>query len=99
MSLASEVSADGETLTIIISGEFDAAVNAEFRNLLRRYQVGQYIVDLKNAEGIDSAALGMLLILREQAISSSSAVIIINSSRYLKRVLSIAKFDHLFSIQ
>ena len=71
MTLESEISDDGATLTIKVSGEFDSSVNNEFRALLDEIDVNEYRIDLKNAEYIDSAALGLLLVLREQASSNS----------------------------
>lgn len=99
MSLTSEKSANGEVLTIIINGEFDSSMAEDFRQILRNQEAGEYRIDMQNADYIDSSALGMLLILREHANSSSSTVNIVNSNERLKRILKIAKFDQLFSIQ
>ena len=100
MSVESEVSLDGKTLTIAIKGRFDFGSHQAFRDAYERfYKVPQvYIVDLKETTYMDSSALGMLLLLRDHAGGDNSEVRIINSSPDVRKILAISNFDKLFDI-
>ena len=100
MSVESEVSLDGKTLTIAIKGRFDFGSHQVFRDAYERfYKVPQgYIVDLKETTYMDSSALGMLLLLRDHAGGHNSEVRVINSSSDVRKILAISNFDKLFDI-
>ncbi|MGB4484068.1 MAG: STAS domain-containing protein [Pseudomonas veronii] len=100
MSVESEVSLDGKTLTIAIKGRFDFGSHQAFRDAYERfYKVPQvYIVDLKETTYMDSSALGMLLLLRDHAGGDNSEVRVINSSSDVRKILAISNFDKLFDI-
>jgi anti-anti-sigma factor len=88
----------GSCLTIHVEGRFDFNCHQQFR---RAYEgaaapVTEYVVDLRGTEYIDSAALGMLLVLRESAASAS--VRITNSRPAVRKILQIANFNTLFAI-
>ena len=88
----------GSCLTIHVEGRFDFNCHQQFR---RAYEgaaapVTEYVVDLRGTEYIDSAALGMLLVLRESA--GSATVRITNSRPAVRKILQIANFNTLFSI-
>jgi len=88
----------GSCLTIHVEGRFDFNCHQQFR---RAYEGSgtsptEYIVDLRSTEYIDSAALGMLLVLRESA--GSATVRITNSRPAVRKILQIANFNTLFSI-
>jgi len=89
------------SLIIQVSGRFDFYVIQAFRDTYRNINLpgGDYIVDLSRADYMDSAALGMLLLLREHAIEQSARVCIKNSSESLRRILSIARFEQTFDIR
>lgn len=55
-------------------------------------------MDLGQARYMDSAALGMLLLLREHATAQDAAVAIHGANADLKRILTIARFEQLFEI-
>ena len=100
MSVESEVSLDGKTLTIAIKGRFDFGSHQAFRDAYERfYKVPQlYIVDLKETTYMDSSALGMLLLLRDHAGGDNSEVRVINSSSDVRKILAISNFDKLLDI-
>jgi anti-anti-sigma factor len=58
----------------------------------------QYFVDLAQTDYIDSAALGMLLLLREASGSDTHNIQIINCKSSVKKVLEIANFGLMFTI-
>ena len=100
MGIQSQVSSDGGEVCIQIQGQFDFSYHQDFRrsyeSLTEKPQ--KYIVDLNETTYLDSSALGMLLLLRDYAGGSDSAVEIINCSNDVKKILSISNFDQLFTI-
>lgn len=58
----------------------------------------QINVDLSEADYIDSSALGMLLVLREK-VGEAANILLIAPTPDVARILSIANFDKLFSIE
>ncbi|MNQ60424.1 STAS domain protein [compost metagenome] len=100
MSVITEVSPDGQKLTISIKGRFDFAKHQEFRDSYEKLddQLSSVVVDLKDATYLDSSALGMLLLLRDHAGGDESDVRLVNSSTDVRKILAISNFDKLFDI-
>lgn len=81
---------------IDVSGRFDFSCHNEFRKAYSHVQPGEsVVVDLQDANYVDSAALGMLLLLRDH-VGSARLVGIVNSSGQPDQVLRIANFHRLF---
>jgi anti-anti-sigma factor len=103
MSLTTQVSDDGSTVTIGISGRFDFGIHREFRNAYEKAETKspdpKYVVDLAGTEYMDSSALGMLLLLREHAGGDRSDVTIVNCRPVIREILDIANFDKLFTLK
>ena len=100
MGISVGLSNDQKMLTIKINGRFDFSMHNEFRNSYKDQEMknGVYVVDLKDAEYLDSSALGMLLLLKEYSDSNSSKIKIINVNHEIREILDIASFDKLFVI-
>ncbi|WP_348529612.1 STAS domain-containing protein [Pseudomonas sp. RGM2987] len=100
MSVVTEVSPDGQKLTISIKGRFDFGRHQEFRESYERLNMKpeSIVVDLKEATYLDSSALGMLLLLRDHAGGDDSDIRIVNSNSDVKKILAISNFDKLFDI-
>lgn len=101
MSVVTEVSPDGQKLTISVKGRFDFAKHQEFRDSYERadgQMPNSVVVDLKEATYLDSSALGMLLLLRDHAGGDNSDIRVVNSSSDVKKILAISNFDKLFDI-
>ena len=98
MSITSSVSDTGAEVTIQVSGRFDFATHQEFMRAYKEHPRGEkrYVVDLKNAEYLDSSAMGMLLQLREYG--NGEEVKILNGNEAIREILRIANFDKLFAI-
>lgn len=84
-----------------IRGRFDFNLHKEFRAV---YKDGmerdvKYLVDMRHVDYIDSSALGMLLLLREQAAAHGATVAIVNCGPEIRKVLVIAQFERLFEIK
>lgn len=86
--------------TIIIKGSFNFDVNAEFRRALESSVESKrkIVVDMSMVDNIDSSALGMLLLLREQCAGRDSKIRIINCRQDICDVLKMANFQLMFDI-
>ncbi len=86
-----------KTIMITVDGRFDFSVHKDFRNAYKDHDSGMnYRVNLSKTEYLDSSALGMLLLLKKHA---EGKVIIEKPNNEIKRVLTIANFDKVFSIE
>lgn len=88
------------TVTITIVGSFDFSLFNDFReaysNLKKQYKT--YVVDMSMVEYLDSAALGMLLSMRN-AIDLESDIQLKGANAFIKNILMISRFDKRFDIQ
>ncbi|KII38067.1 MULTISPECIES: STAS domain-containing protein [Pseudomonas] len=98
MSVITEISPDGQKLTISVKGRFDFAKHQEFRESYENKALTAVVVDLKEATYLDSSALGMLLLLRDHAGGEDSDIRVVNSSSDVRKILAISNFDKLFDI-
>ncbi len=100
MSIQTHLSADSSALTIEILGRFDFSAHHDFRSAyIDRLPVPQrFCVDLAGTVVVDSAALGMLLLLRDHANSHKSTVCIMNANETVSEILDVSCFDRLFEI-
>lgn len=101
MPLTSEVSGDSRTKTIKISGRFDFSVQNEFRDCYHGSTADDgvsYVIDMSNANYIDSSALGMLLMMREHLGGDAAKISITNCSSEIKNILHVANFQTLFNM-
>jgi len=87
----------------ILSGRFtfaDQKSVAGIRETLAVSDVGhRYILDLENIEFIDSAALGMLLVLQEDAAARDAEIILRKPREKIMKVFKACKYDVLFNIK
>lgn len=100
MTISSQLSADGQELTITIRGRFDFNTHQAFRDA---YQDAgnaprRYVVDLLDATYLDSSALGMLLLLRDHGGSEQADIRLVNCNSDVRKVLSVSNFEQLFTI-
>lgn len=86
------------TTTITIRGKFNFACYDEFHRVVGREERASYTVDLSEVEYIDSAALGMLLLLRERVKDDQKRVIIVAGHGQPAEVLRLANFASLFTM-
>lgn len=98
ISIASNDASD--TVTITIVGSFDFSLFNEFRaaysDLPNSYKT--YVVDMSMVEYLDSAALGMLLSMRN-AIEADSNIELSGANAFIKNILMISRFDKRFDIK
>jgi anti-anti-sigma factor len=100
MSVVSSISRDDGVVDIAISGRFDFSLQKDFRDAYRDFAPGlRYRVDLAEVEYLDSAALGMLLLLRQHAGGKEDSVVLCRPSEPVDKILRVANFDRIFSIE
>lgn len=100
MTIKTVSSADGAVLTIYVAGVFDFKLHAAFRAAYEGVapRPRRYVVDLSQTEYLDSAALGMLLLLRKFAACDDNCVSISNAAPSVAKILKIANFQKLFKV-
>ncbi len=100
MSITSHISEDGREITIYIKGRFDFNSHQEFRQHCEsvKHPGVKYVIDMSGAEYMDSSALGMLLLLREQAGNDNANIDIVQCRPEIRQILEIAHFNQLFRI-
>jgi anti-anti-sigma factor len=93
--------ADNST-TIALKGRFDFQAHQEFRRAvdgLLRAGKSMLTVDLSQVNFIDSSALGLLLLARENCEKAGGVVILNQPRDYVDKVLKLCHFDQLFLVQ
>jgi len=89
---------DGRVLTISVVGNFSVEVQSDFRASYENSAAEKYIIDLEQTEYMDSSALGMLLMMREQVGGDDAVILLQNCGQDIKVILSVANFQALFTI-
>lgn len=102
MAMTVKTQIAGENAQLSLSGRFDFTAHREFRqsyeSVLKQAGLKELAVDLSEVDYIDSSALGMLLLLRENAERSRLRLALVNCTGSVRRVLDVANFGKLFSL-
>lgn len=100
MTAELSIEMDRRDLTLHVVGAFDFSLHDDFRLAQEQLQppISRCIVDLAQATQIDSSALGILLVLQEQAFSIGARVVLANAPVNIRDVLAIGNFDELFDV-
>jgi anti-anti-sigma regulatory factor len=88
----------GSTTTITITGKFNFACYQDFHRVIASPTPSAYVIDLREASYVDSAALGMLLLLRERVGNDARRVTIQVAAGQPRDVLTLANFGTLFTL-
>lgn len=92
-----------ETAVIRLTGRFDFSGHREFRHCyeaaLGEPSVRRIDVDLQAVDYLDSSALGMLLLLKEQADARALPVTLLNCGGPVREILDVANFNVMFPIR
>ncbi|MFI2810316.1 MULTISPECIES: STAS domain-containing protein [Microbulbifer] len=105
--VSTQLSDGGEALTIRIDGNFDFNLHSEFQRAYRDCNPApkSYSVDLSDTRYLDSAALGMLLLLRDHSLEGQDdggqrhTVELVNANDHVAKVLAVSNFDKIFTIR
>lgn len=91
--------ADADAVGIPLTGRFTFADYADFRKVVAEAiatKPKSVTIDMEGLEFIDSAALGMLLLARDEASKIGASIAIRNVTGQVARVLEVARFKTLF---
>jgi len=90
------------TAVLCLSGRFDFSNFRSFRELyepvLADAAIHTVALNFKAVEYLDSAALGMLLMLRERAEKLNKKVVLQECQGTVRQLLEVAHFDRLFEL-
>lgn len=93
---------DKDDTSVSISGEFTFTDHTAFKAIASRLferQGKPIVIDLAKLEFIDSAGLGMLLIVREEAEKAHRSLVLRGPCGQVKRMFDVTKFDTLFTVE
>lgn len=99
MAINSSKSPDGNTITITMPPEFDFHSHKEFRQFQTNSTAStKFVLDFAQTRFIDSSALGMLLLMREELGGDRSRIKLINCQKTIRGLLEMANFHKLFDV-
>jgi anti-anti-sigma factor len=89
----------GDTLTIHLPKTFNMATYHDFNDAYKDHidTTASYILDFSMTDHLDSAALGLLLLLR-QRVGQTGRIQLVHLSDSVQNALEIAQFQKLFEI-
>ena len=101
MAVETNLNTETQTLEVRISGRFDFSIHQNFRKITQQTGSGvkSIAIDLSETDYMDSSALGMLLVLRDKVNEKKEAITIKNSKEEVRKILKIANFDKLFTLE
>lgn len=93
------ITTEGNVHTIKPDGQFNFSVQKEFRSAYEEADKSMsFIVDFLRTDYMDSAALGMLLLMREYAGGDSAKITLANCNNEIKSILEVSNFQKLFKL-
>ena len=101
MTVSTNVVDEGKQLVISIKERFDFSLHQEFRDAYSHCDRPDttYILDLSQTDYMDSSALGMILLLKDHVEMNASQLIISKPSETVNKILEIAQFHRLMTIE
>lgn len=91
-----------QDVTIRLEGRVTYADHAHFRDIINRVRgasAPRVVVDLAGVEFIDSAGLGMLLMMRDTAEAREATVVLRGAQGQVARIIAASKFESLFTLE
>lgn len=88
--------------TVTLRGDFTFADNQRFRQMLSNLEgksCAMLTVNLTQVSFIDSAALGMLLLLRDHAERHHCKLILQGAQGQVEKMFTLSRFDQLFTLE
>lgn len=93
---------DSEKRVAEIEGELTFTDHSSFKQLVSTLfegNVSPIVLDLSKLEFIDSAGLGMLLLVRDEVNKSAKKLILRGPRGQVKRMFAVTKFETLFAVE
>lgn len=91
----------GQVTNIKLTGQFTFSDTQKFKNILDLVTEGQVksiSLNFSDITFIDSASMGMLLLLRDECQARNISLNIHSPQGQVEKIFTISKFDQLFSI-
>ncbi len=101
MAVKKVVSENGRSVTLVLDDRFDFALHQLFREAYISCEEPKtsFYVDLSKTQYMDSSALGMILLLKDHADRLSGSISIVKPSESVNKILEIAQFHRLMTIE
>jgi anti-anti-sigma factor len=101
MAVSSKLLIENKQFIISIDDRFDFSLHQDFRDSYNDVTTQDltYILDLSQTEYMDSSALGMILLLKDHVELHAGQLIISKPSDTVKKILEIAQFHRLMTIE
>lgn len=96
------VTVESHQITASLSGSFTFRDNGEFRNLLNEIEAqpcSKILCDVTEVDFVDSAALGMFLLLRDTAERKHADVVLKGAAGQVQKMFEVSKFSQLFILE
>lgn len=101
MQIATTLLEDNATLAL--NGRFDFSAHRDFRGAyttqLENPKIRAVTIDFARVDYMDSAALGMLLLLRQGAEDAGKSVVLCGATGSVQKILEIANFGKIFTVR
>jgi anti-anti-sigma factor len=101
MPLTHSLSRNGDTVVLKLTGDFTFGENTAFRAAVDDVCAAAakvVDVDMSGLGTVDSAALSMLMLLRERVAKTGGSVSLSRPSAQVARILEVVNFGRLFTI-
>jgi anti-anti-sigma factor len=96
-------SIDGNVATLSVRGRFDfsqySAFKEEQTRILEKEGITEIVLDFSGLDYLDSAALGILLVMLDRAKERGQTVIIRRATGVVREILDVAHFERMFVIE
>ncbi len=93
---------DANHINVMLSGRFTFEDHNKFRTIMdmvRESGCRNLLLDFKNLSYVDSAAVGMLLLLKDVADECSMNITLANANAQVGKILEISNLGQLFAIR
>lgn len=90
------------TYEVTMRGRFTFADNAKFRDVIQSISssnIRQILLRMEQVEFVDSAALGMLLLAKDEAEKQKKGIVVQGAHGQVKRMFDLAHFNQFFTLQ
>jgi anti-anti-sigma factor len=94
-------SINGTTYKIGLSSKFTFADHNDFKSIIERVRSLDFKtidIDFSNVTFIDSAALGLLLLLRDEAEKADAKVMLSHPQGQIKKMFDVSRFGEIFIV-
>jgi anti-anti-sigma factor len=97
-----EITTQGTEATLALSERFTAVDAVEFRGVIHslgEMPVRTVVIDLARLDFIDSAAMGLLVLVRDSAMSRAMTMRVRSPQGQVKKAFAIFNFSKLFDVE